>query len=355
MADDRRDRLAGRVPAPRRWFRAPGRVNLIGDHTDYHDGLVLPMAVDRDCLVVRADTDEPLRGTTLDADEALLAPWMAALRSVLVDRGRPEPTGVVAVASNVPMGAGLASSGALAVALTTAFGAGTPGDPVALARFAREVEIRATGVVGGLMDQLASAAGVAGHALFIDCAVMRIEPVPLPADLGVVVVHSGLPRVLATSEYAERRAASTAVATRLGLGTLREATSVQVRSDPLARHVVSENARVMAAVDALAAGDGPRLGELMAASHASLRDDYAVSTPELDRLVDLLTAEGAFGARLTGAGFGGCVVGVAPGGGAADIARRAAGRYADETGHDPDVLLPRAADGAGEITEPEGR
>lgn len=325
----------------------------MGDHTDYHEGLVLPMALDRDCLVARADTGEPLRGTTLDADDAVLTAWVDALRSLLVERGEPEPDGVFALASSVPLGAGLASSGALAVALVTAFAVEEPEDPVTRATVARTVEVRATGVAGGLMDQLASAGGVAGHALLIDCRRLHIEPVPLPADLGVIVVHSGLPRVLATSPYAERRAASNAVTTRLGLGSLREATAEQVLSDPLGRHVVSENARVLAAVEALRADDGARLGELMVASHESLRDDYRVSTPELDRLVELLVDAGAYGARLTGAGFGGCVVGIAPADAVAEVARRAADRYTAESGLETDVLLPHAADGAGEVTEPE--
>jgi galactokinase len=161
------------------------------------------------------------------------------------------------------------------------------------------------------MDQLVSISGREGCALLIDCRSLETRPVPLPDGVEVVVVDSGISRRLADSGYAERRAHCEAVAAGLGLRALRDATLAEVRHDARARHVVGENARVLATVEALEAGDVVEVGRLMLESHASLRDDFEVSTPELDRLVEQLVAAGAVGARLTGAGFGGCVVALA--------------------------------------------
>jgi galactokinase len=165
----------------------------------------------------------------------------------------------------------------------------------------------------------------------------------------VLVVHSGLPRTLASSEYAARRAACDAVAARLGLASLRDASPAQVADDPVARHVVSENARTLAFADALRRGDVDALGPLMASSHSSLRDDFGVSTPELDALVDALLASGALGARLTGAGFGGCVVALVGPGRLQAVADDACDRYRRATGREPDAFAVHASDGAGPI------
>jgi galactokinase len=197
------------------------------------------------------------------------------------------------------------------------------------------------------MDQLAALFGRAGHALLVDCRSLEIEPVPLPRTLAVVVVHSGLPRTLAGSAYAERRAACEAAAARLGLATLRDATPDQVRDDPRARHVVSENARVLEFVAALRAGDVNALGPLLLASHESLRTDFEVSTPELDLLVELLVGAGALGARLTGAGFGGCVIALVQRNHADDLVAKTVTRYRATTGLEPVAFTARAVDGAG--------
>jgi len=208
------------------------------------------------------------------------------------------------------VGAGLSSSAAfgVAIALACAEAAGMEIGGRELARATQEAEHLASGVPCGIMDQMASVLGRAGHALLLDCRTLDVELVALPPDVAVVVVHSGTPRRLEESAYAERRAACEAAAARLGVATLRDAAADQVAADPIARHVVSENSRVLAFVDALRHGDLTRCGQLMLASHASLRDDFRVSTPDLDALVDRLAQEGAYGARLTGAGFGGCVV-----------------------------------------------
>src|SRR5579862_7792411 len=308
-----------------RFARAPGRVNLIGDHTDYQAGLCLPIAIDRDVLVgFRPRADDRVRVRSLDLDASVelptadeVAPWaraVAATLAVLAARtGRVVPGFDAAITSTVPIGSGLSSSAAFEVALaiaatTVAEVALAPGD---LALAAQEIEQRASGVPCGVMDQLASVAGRRDHALLLDCRSLAITPVRIPADLGVLVVHSGIERRLEGSAYAERRAACEAAAARVGVAALRDATIEQVADDPIARHVVSENARVRAFVDALAADDATTAGALMLASHRSLRDDFHVSTPGLDLLVDLSVDAGALGARLTGAGFGGCIVALA--------------------------------------------
>jgi galactokinase len=319
--------------------RAPGRVNLIGDHTDYNDGFVLPMAIDLDCRVRGQATSGELRLRFAQGGDANSLRIAEAVRDGLgVRRGLDAE-----VSSTVPIGGGLSSSSALAVALATAFAeaAEIRVEPRELARVCQVAETAATGVPGGIMDQLTSAMGVRGHALLVDCRSLEVTPVALPDDLAVIVADSGIPRRLADSAYAERRAACVAVAARLALPALRDATAEQVADDARARHVVSENARVLAAADALTRGDIDAMGRLMLESHASLRDDYEVSTPELDVLVDRFVAAGAAGARLTGAGFGGCVVAVARADAAAGVLERM-----ERT---PEPFLVHAMGGAGPI------
>jgi galactokinase len=331
--------------------RAPGRVNLIGDHTDYCEGFVLPLAVDRECLVAARPTgDDRVVARSVDGPD--VERFVAGVLEALIATG-VTPAGVeIDVASSVPLGSGLSSSAALAVALTIALAkvAGTALDPLTVARVAREGETRATGVETGLMDQLASVFGVEDHALLIDCRTFAIEPIRLPSALAVLVVNSGLPRTVAGSEYARRRDACEAAARQLGLRALRDAALDQVRDDPLARHVVTENHRVRAAAEALRTGDVGALGPLLLQSHASLRDDYRVSTPELDLLVDALVDAGALGARLTGAGFGGCVVALVQRNHADDVAAKASLAYQRATRIVPTAFVVRAVAGAGVVT-----
>ncbi|MFM7062296.1 MAG: galactokinase, partial [Actinomycetes bacterium] len=219
-----------------------------------------------------------------------------------------------AVTSTVPPGSGLSSSSALTVAVCLALGA--PTEPAALALAAQAAEVRANGVPCGIMDQLCSAAGTAGHALLIDCATLAVEPVPVPDEACIWVVPSGQQRQLADSAYAERRAQCEQAAAQVGpLPTVAPARLASL-TDPVvrarARHVRSESARVLAAAEALRAGDLAEVGRLMVASHRSLATDFEVSTPALDRTVERLrSVPGVYGARLTGAGFGGCVVALA--------------------------------------------
>jgi galactokinase len=364
VADPRLDDLASALDAPTGAIgvvRAPGRVNLIGEHVDYNDGVVLPMAIDRDTLVawrVRGDGATTARSLELPglvehaADGTASGPaWgafvPAAARAAVALGARPVGLDL-AVTSTVPAGGGLSSSAALGVALVLAHCAagGCEPDPHDLAHAARTVEVEATGVPCGTMDQLASALGVVDHALRIDCRSDAVTAVPLPRDLAVVVVHSGIERTLAGSEYAQRRAACEATAARLGLASLRDAAPDQVSDEPFARHVVAEIARVDRFVDALTRGDHHALGAILLEGHASLRDDFEVSLPEIDRLVDLLVAHGAVGARITGAGFGGCVVALVPADCAASTAAAAAAEYAAATGREPRTFTVRASAGA---------
>jgi galactokinase len=351
-----------------RWFSAPGRVNLIGDHTDYNEGFVLPVAIDL-CCTVRAKprADGLVRVRSLDAEseielaadgstrpEDVAVPWgryVAGVVGMLAERGRPAVGIDAVVSSTIPLGAGLSSSAALEVALALALcdAAAFELPPLELARACQEAEQVATGVPCGIMDQLTSLAGRRNHALLIDCRSLEVQPIRLPPRLGVLILYTGISRSLINSAYAERREACEAIAALLGLESLRDATPELVADEPRARHVVSENARVLEAARSLEVGDIAALGPLLDASHQSLRDDFEVSTPELDALVDALRGAGAVGARLTGAGFGGCVVGLADRDVADRIVETAAGRYWVQSGHQPRAYVFRAGDGAGRI------
>jgi galactokinase len=280
-------------------------VNLIGDHTDYTGGLVFPMAIDRWTTVTGVRTVEDVRLRSRQPADA--SAYVDAVAGEL-GAGRGFDGWID---STVPIGAGLSSSAALEVAVALALG--FTGPPLELARLCQRAEHRATGVPTGIMDQLTAAAGVEGHALLVDCTTLEITPVPLPDGVEVVVVDSGQRRALVESAYAER--AAQCAAAEAVVGPLRGATKSDVAriADDVVRrragHVVTENARVAAFAAALDAGDIAEAGRLMAASHASLRDDFEVSTPVVDALVARLAAvPGVLGARLTGGGFGGAVV-----------------------------------------------
>jgi galactokinase len=341
-------------------------VNLIGDHTDYAEGLVLPMAIDRECVVtttpgragvVRAhsmdlggDVACPADGNIDARDfEPRWGRFVVGTVQTLVERGARIPGTDLVVSSSVPVGSGLSSSSALSVSLVLALAAAADLalSPTDVARTALTAEVRATGVPGGLMDQLTAVHGRAGHALLIDCRDLSVEPIPLPPELVVVVAHSGVARTLDTSAYAQRRAATERAAAALGLRTLRDASLEQVRHDPRARHVVTENARVERFARSLRAGDIAALGPLLLESHASLRDDFEVSTPELDALVAAFMDAGALGARLTGAGFGGCAVGLATRDHADAVVRGTAEGFRARTGRETTPFVAEAVAGAG--------
>ncbi|MBS1848623.1 MAG: galactokinase [Actinobacteria bacterium] len=310
---------------------APGRVNLIGDHTDYTGGLCLPIALQwgttvqghrgGDRIVLTSTLDGATLELPLDGSRPEQVDGWGRYVAAVAHEVEPTRGFTGTITTSLPVGAGLSSSASLEVALSLAFG--HSGSPMELARSAQRAEFAAVGVPCGIMDQLASVMGRAGHALLIDCRTDEVVPVAIPDGAEIRIIDPGRPRTLAGSEYAERRAACAAA--EVLVGSLRDATLEAVESIPdlvlrrRARHVVTENRRVLVAARALRDADWASIGAAMFASHASLRDDFEVSTPVLDELVDTLArTPGVHGARLTGAGFGGCVVALCEPGALAD-------------------------------------
>ncbi len=314
-------------------WSGPGRVNLIGEHTDYNEGFVLPFALDRTAKVaVRLRRDRLVRcasrqqgGEVVVTSLGDLVPkacgsWPAYLLGVawaLAEQGVTMRGFDLLLDSDVPMGAGLSSSAAvetaIALALNDLLGLGL--DRMALAMACHRAETEFVGAPVGVMDQVVSACATAGSALLLDCRSLETTQVPFdPARLGcsLLVIDTGAAHANTDGGYAERRASCEKAAAQLGLPALRDATSDQVADEPRARHVVSECTRVLATVVALKAGDVAAVGALMLASHASLRDDFEVSCDELDAAVSAAMSAGAHGARLTGAGFGGSAIALVP-------------------------------------------
>ena len=309
-------------------FRVPGRVNLIGGHVDFHEGLVACAAVDlwvSADAAARPDGEVVLRSASYPGEVRLppagggadgVPKWgrlVVAVLDELAARGRP-PVGFEAeITSTLPIGGGLSSSAAFGVlvARVAAWAADWELDPTELALAVRDAEQEATGVACGVQDQLAV---VLGGVRLLDCRDLTHEPLGLPAGTSLVVIDSGVSRVLEGSPWSQRRAASFAAAEALGQRVLRDVdlASIGTRSDPLARHVVEEIERVRHFATALREGDARAAGDLMVASHRSSRDLWRSSIPELDAIVEAAVAAGAYGARLTGGGFGGCVVVLAP-------------------------------------------
>jgi galactokinase len=319
---------------------SPGRVNLIGEHTDYNDGFVLPMAIGRAAVVAfRLRPDRVLRGHSVAYDEtkeleldALSAPggkdWLSYVAGVFwafVSEGLPVHGLDVVVDGDVPIGAGLSSSAALELATARALSAatGTPWDPVRMARLGQKAENRYVGMNCGIMDQFASAVCQEGHAVLLDCRSLATRPVPVPPGATIVVMDTGARRSLAGSAYNDRRAACERVVAEIarttpGVEALRDVTGEQLEAArphldgtdfKRASHVVPENARPVEMAEALQADDLARAGRLMNDSHFSLRDLYEVSCEELDLVTEIARRQPAcFGARMTGAGFGGCAV-----------------------------------------------
>lgn len=353
--------------------RAPGRVNLIGEHTDYNDGFVLPAAISVESRIAASPRGDGLiRVIACDfggatAEWPVFAPFAAnpaepwadyirAMTTAMAERGHALTGADIAVSGTVPKGAGLSSSASLMVGIGAALAAlsGLTIAPADMALMAQAGECDHVGVRCGIMDQLASAAGRKGHALMIDCRSRDVQPVALPAGAQILIVHSGVERGLVEGAYNERRAQCEAAAAAIGVAALRDADLAMLERaqlDPLttarARHVITENTRVLAAAEALAAGDLVSMGALMAASHSSMRDDFEITVPRIDALVAELRAligpEG--GARMTGGGFGGAVVALCP----ADRADAVldALTYRKPDGTPPLVLRETACDGAG--------
>jgi galactokinase len=370
-----RDAFAAMTDHAPRFYRAPGRVNLIGEHVDYSEGFVLPLAIDRATVAASARRDDrTLRIRSLDRDDEAsfdldardpkpAGAWSDYARGVALALAKRVPiSGTdVLVRTSVPIGAGLSSSAALELAVGLAL-LGAAGDEISrheLAHAAQEAENGFVGLRSGIMDQLASAFGVRDHALLIDCRSEEVTPVPIPPEAAIVVADTGVKHELSGSAYNDRRAESEEAARLLGVRTLRDVSVADFarRGSTLpdvlrkrARHVVGENARVLATVVALRAGDLETAGAHMNASHDSLRDDYEVSAPELDVLVDAArTVEGVYGARMTGGGFGGSIVALVRRDAVSPLGRALESAYAARFTRKVSVMQVRASDGAAQI------
>ena len=363
----------GRAP---RLYRAPGRVNLIGEHTDYNDGFVLPMALEHSTWVAAASrpdrnlvvASDAYRETfTIDLDDQPPGPtgsWIDYVRGVAAALGRVSGADML-IASDVPIGAGLSSSAALEIACGYALLAvsSAPIDLVALARAGQRAEHEFVGIKCGLMDQLIACFGQSDHAMLLDTRSLARSAVRLPPAARVLVCDTMVRRELASGEYNARRAdceAGVAILAqrRDGIRALRDASIAELEaardlSDRVrrrCRHVITENERTERAAEALAAGNLDAVGALMNASHASLRDDYEVSCPELDEMASIARSiDGVDGARMTGGGFGGCVVALVDASRARDIARLVQQRYEGAAGRRPDVWICRPGDGVGPV------
>jgi galactokinase len=360
--------------------QAPGRVNLIGEHTDYNDGFVLPCAIDyRTVIEARPRPDGVVRIAAADYENAvdefrigadierLDAPmWANYVRGVvreLARRGLNLSGFDVAVSGNVPQGAGLSSSASLSVAVGSLFAA-HPGaaslSQIDIALVAQHAENDFVGTQCGNMDQIISACGVEGHALLIDCRSLETRPVAIPDGAAIMIFHSHVERGLVDSEYNTRRKQCEEAARHFGVKALRDVSPAQLASsegelDPMtfrrARHVVTENARVLAAADALAAGDLAAMGRLMAESHASMRDDFEITVPLIDQLVGIVDGviNGDGGVRMTGGGFGGCVVALVPPHLVEPVREAVLRDYRGPNGEQSTIYVCSAAAGAGPL------
>ncbi|MBI4789299.1 MAG: galactokinase [Chloroflexi bacterium] len=359
---------------PERVVRAPGRVNLIGEHTDYNGGFVLPMAIDREArIAARRRPDRRVRMVALDFGGAVSEfsldaiehvaeqTWSNYVRGValfLQERGANLSGLDLVIQSNVPIGSGLSSSAALEVCAATTFQAfgGFSISQVETAQLCQKVENEFLGVQTGIMDQFISALAKAGHALLIDCRDLSYQHVPMPQGATVVVCDTTKRRGLVTSKYNTRRAECEEAARLMGVALLRDVsptdlgrfeTDMPPTVAKRARHVVAENARVLEAVAAMKQNNLPTFGTLMNQSHESLRNDYEVSCPELDTMVEIARQQpGCLGARLTGAGFGGCTVNLVADEHVAAFVANVAREYEARTGIRPPVYVCRPSAGA---------
>jgi len=353
--------------------RAPGRVNLIGEHTDYNDGFVLPCAIgpatmvavskrhDNNVEVVAADfgdvgdqfsLEPPLEGN-------IEQPWADYVRGMMLalqNAGYALSGAKIAIAGNLLKGAGLSSSASLAVALGKAMSAltGIDIDNTRLAQIAQRAECDFVGTKCGIMDPLISAQSKAGHALLIDCRSLGLTDVPVPDDVAIMIVHSGVTRGLVDGHYNARRRQCEAAAAAMGVPALRDAdldmlaaASLDAVTKMRARHVITENQRTLDAADALAKSDLATLGMLMAQSHRSMRDDFEITVPPVDALVVMLQkAIGTQGgARMTGGGFGGACVAVMPSAMVADVQAAITAGYRTPEGDVPIIMVERPGPG----------
>jgi galactokinase len=368
----------GRRP---RWIAAaPGRVNLIGEHIDYNDGFVLPMAIERYC-VIAADANANAGDTATvfsaatneDASVSITSPsphekrghwsnYFAGVVAGCLEHGMRAASFDAVVESTVPVGGGLSSSASFEVATATLFEAmsGTTLDPAAKALLCQQAEHKFAGVPCGIMDQFASTMCQADHLMLLDCRSREIEQIPfVDPNISVLIINSNVKHELSGGEYAERRGQCESAAKKLGLTSLRNVTIDSLTANQAklemvelrrARHAVTEISRTVEAAEALKAGKWSKVGQFMYASHESLRDDFEVSCSELDLLVDIArkvgSAGGVFGSRMTGGGFGGCTVSLVATGRADKVAETIVTGYQKATGIEPTVITTRPAQGA---------
>jgi galactokinase len=359
-------------------IHAPGRVNIIGEHTDYNDGFVLPCAINFGTAVaIRRRVDSAVRLIAVDynCDQDsfdLLQPitfnhekrWANYARGMIAmmmfERATDQGADIV-IAGNVPQGAGLSSSASLEVAIGFAWqivNGSIDADKTHLAELAQRAENEFVGTNCGIMDQLISAQGKSGHALLVDCRSLQTQAVPMPPELTVLIVHSGVDRGLVDSEYNTRRTQCESAARFFKVNALRDVDETMLNNakDALdattyqrARHVITENKRTLSAADALKRGNLTDLGELLAASHRSMRDDFEITVPAIDRLVDVMqTAIGPEGgARMTGGGFGGCCVGLMPTTRVDQVIHEITRAYLTPLGEPPKIFVCKPSKGVG--------
>jgi len=364
----------GRVPSF--WAAAPGRVNLIGEHTDYNEGFVLPVALDRHVVIgATPRTDRLVRLYALDFDEGVTfsledisysqeSRWSNYMRGVawaLQEAGYRLQGMDAVLTSDVPIASGLSSSAAVEVATAYAFQmlGGLDLDGVQRALLCQKAENQFVGMNCGIMDQYIISLGKRGHALLIDCRSLAYDLVPIPQGCSLVICNTRKKRGLVDSEYNARRQECERGARLLGVRALRDATAALLEErahllDPVTlkrcRHVITENARTLEAVSALKKGELARVGALMNASHRSLRDDYEVSCRELDVMVEAAWRQtGVWGARMTGAGFGGCTINLVAEEAAQDVAEAVSEEYQRVIGIAPEIYICQAEDGVSTI------
>lgn len=358
--------------APSFVVRAPGRVNLIGEHTDYNDGFVLPMAIDRSfwiALSPREDAHVEIYSLDLDETDKFDAVnpshnpghWGEYLRGIawyLTKQGHILNGWRGVAAGDIPIGAGLSSSAGVELATARAFCAvsGIEWDAVEMAKASQRTEIEWVGVNCGIMDQLISATGVAGHAVLIDCRSLELVRVPLPAGTSVIVLDTSTRRGLVDSAYNERRRQCEEAAAYFGVPALRDvslaefeakASGMPALTQKRAKHVISENDRTLKAAEVMKNGDAKSLGDLMNESHRSLAEDFEVSSDALNAIVAISQrSPECFGARMTGAGFGGCGVALVKAEGVEEFTSYVRERYREETGLKAKLYVCEAAAGA---------
>ena len=365
---------------PTHFFQAPGRVNLIGEHTDYNDGFVLPCAIDYQAMIAASPRDDQKVVATAHSfdgqvsefelslpiahsEEAFWSNYVRGVATVLLEKGMDLKGVNIAIIGNVPQGAGLSSSACLEVVtgLTLTRMAGLDVSLKELALIGQQAENEFVGCKCGIMDQMISACGKEDHAMLLDCRSLDTRLVSIPPSAAVVIINSNVKRGLVDSEYNTRREQCEAAAKHFGVSALRDITLAQLDAakgdlDDLtfrrARHVVTENDRTEAAAEVLAVGDLVAMGELMARSHASMRDDFEITVPAIDAIVEIVKnvigSEG--GVRMTGGGFGGCVVALVPQDKVVAVKQAVEQHYPQRSnGLSADIYVCRASNGASEL------